>query len=181
MTYDARTASEPEIRIPRYATDRMMDAGLYYAKDLTWADVFTIWHSMFDAFTVDGGTTEWLPPNLTPTPTSGGASEPSPLSEQLDLAGVGRAPCSAAEDGSDAMGEVDLLDWLSGRRDLELYFHGPIYGDDDDQSEEWRIDHVNGSINDRERTIIGRGETPRIAIAAALSRLTPEHRKDGAA
>lgn len=63
---------------------------------------------------------------------------------------------------------ADALDWFGQNRRLELYHYSPVYGDDDDQSEEWRVAEQSGSINDREWTVIGRGLTPLDAIRAAL-------------
>lgn len=59
------------------------------------------------------------------------------------------------------------LAWLGNQRDLELRFHSPVYADDDDQSEEWRVYRESGSINDREWDQVGAGETPLVAIEAA--------------
>jgi hypothetical protein len=59
------------------------------------------------------------------------------------------------------------LEWFGTHMNLELFFYMPTYGDDDDLSEEWRVTSVNGGINDREWTIIGRGKTPAEALAAA--------------
>ncbi len=64
------------------------------------------------------------------------------------------------------------LDWLSSRRDLEVYFYSPVYGDDDDQSMEWRIARRSGSINDREWTVISSGKTPLGAVRNAMKKLS---------
>ena len=64
-----------------------------------------------------------------------------------------------------------LLDWFSGQPRLSLAHYSPTYGDDDDQSSEWRVTEESGSINDREFTVVGRGETALDAIRAALAKL----------
>jgi hypothetical protein len=63
------------------------------------------------------------------------------------------------------------LTWLGQHEALELFHFRPVYGDDDDQATEWRVVEVAGSINDREREIVGRGESPFAAITAARSTL----------
>jgi len=65
----------------------------------------------------------------------------------------------------------EAMDWFGSQRTLELYFYQPVYGDDDDQAREWRVDQVGGSINDHERTTVGRGSTPIEAIASARAAL----------
>lgn len=74
--------------------------------------------------------------------------------------------------------EEDVIAWFGKQRDLELYFYCPVYGDDDDQAEEWRVDRQSGPINDREWDTVGRGETPLAAVQsaydAALSLARPE-------
>jgi hypothetical protein len=65
------------------------------------------------------------------------------------------------------MGVEVHLAWLGEQRRVYVEFYSPVYADDDDQSEEWRVVEVGGSINDREHTIIGRGETPIEAIRKA--------------
>ncbi|MBM3929502.1 MAG: hypothetical protein FJ335_13765 [Sphingomonadales bacterium] len=67
-----------------------------------------------------------------------------------------------------------LLDWLSDKHRLSLQHHSPMYGDDDDQSYEWRVERESGSINDREWDTVGRGATPAVAIAAARAALVRE-------
>lgn len=59
------------------------------------------------------------------------------------------------------------LAWFSSQTRLSLYRYSPVYGDDDDQSVEWRVDRESGSINDREWDTIARGETAETAILAA--------------
>lgn len=61
------------------------------------------------------------------------------------------------------------LNWFGSQRNLSLSFYSPIYCDDDDQSEEWRVTKESGSINDREWHVIGRGPTPLAAIENARS------------
>ena len=65
---------------------------------------------------------------------------------------------------------MDILDWLAKHTNYELFYYSPYYGDDDDQDCEWRVTSVNGGINDREWTIIGRGETPYEALMNASDR-----------
>lgn len=74
----------------------------------------------------------------------------------------------------DARAEVahalcEALEWFSGERRLSLQHHAPMYGDDDDQSVEWRVLRESGPINDREWDIIGRGDTAPAAILAAFN------------
>lgn len=68
----------------------------------------------------------------------------------------------------------ELLSWLDGHRNLELTYYRPTYCDDDDVAEEWRVYQRSGSINDREWTQVGQGETPVAAISAARALLEPE-------
>lgn len=63
------------------------------------------------------------------------------------------------------------LAWFSLDRQLELSWRGPVYGDDDDQSEGWGVHRVSGSINDREWDLVGSGDTPLDAIIAARKAL----------
>jgi hypothetical protein len=65
--------------------------------------------------------------------------------------------------------DLALLDWMAERTNIELFCHTPVYGDDDDLSVEWRVTQVNGGVNDREWTVIGKGATPAAAIRAALN------------
>lgn len=62
---------------------------------------------------------------------------------------------------------TDALAWLANNPRCLLEHFGPVYGDDDDQSEGWRVMRENGSINDREWEEIGRGDTPLAAILTA--------------
>lgn len=62
----------------------------------------------------------------------------------------------------------DALGWLGQHRNAQLYWYGHIYGDDDREPEEWRVDLERGSINDREWETVGRGETPLAAIQSAM-------------
>lgn len=64
-----------------------------------------------------------------------------------------------------------LLDWFSGQHRLALDHYSPVYGDDDDQSVEWRVTLESGSINDREWDVVGRGETALAAIRTAHAAL----------
>jgi hypothetical protein len=61
-----------------------------------------------------------------------------------------------------------LMDRFSQHHDLELTHYRPTYGDDDDQSVEWRVHQQSGSVNDREWTLVGNGETALEAVRAAL-------------
>lgn len=61
---------------------------------------------------------------------------------------------------------IDLLP-----TNCEISFYSPMYGDDDDQSREWRVWQVTGSINDREWTLVGSGPTLTQAINNALAAL----------
>jgi hypothetical protein len=63
------------------------------------------------------------------------------------------------------------IDWFSDQHRLSLDHYSPTYGDDDDQSVEWRVTQESGSINDREFDVIGRGPTVADAIAAARAAL----------
>lgn len=90
------------------------------------------------------------------------ADIPSWVAMQL-LASASAVPSEAADD----------LAWLSDQRRLTLDHYSPMYGDDDDQSFEWRVTREGGSINDREWEIVGRGETAAEAIAAARAMLAP--------
>jgi len=50
-----------------------------------------------------------------------------------------------------------------------------MYGDDDDQSHEWRVDRESGSINDREWETVGRGQTPEAAVQDAYQHIEVEN------
>ena len=76
-------------------------------------------------------------------------------------------------------GEGDNLTWFSAQRRLSLSFYSPMYGDDDDQSEEWRVHKESGPINDREWDIVGRGSTAVEAIAAARAAAHPSTQEGG--
>jgi len=53
-------AGEDEVRIPREPTDVMMNAGLYHSsRDTEWSDCNTMWKAMFDAVTLDGGSSAY--------------------------------------------------------------------------------------------------------------------------
>ena len=94
------------------------------------------------------------------------------MSEHLESCPTcGALPCDQAS-GSAA----DDMRWLDTQRRLTLSFYSPMYGDDDDQSEEWRVEKESGSINDREWDVIGRGQTFAEAVAAArLTTLRSQH------
>jgi len=62
------------------------------------------------------------------------------------------------------------LAWLAENKRCELFFNGPVYADDS-EPEEWRVSRHNGSINDREWEIVGRGKTPLAAINEASAAL----------
>lgn len=68
----------------------------------------------------------------------------------------------------------DMVDWIGHDRRLSLAHYSPVYCEDDDQSEEWRVEKQTGSINDREWTVVGRGQTPSNAISAARAALEPK-------
>lgn len=74
-------------------------------------------------------------------------------------------------EGRDADVERENMRWFSGQRRLSLDFYSPMYGDDDDQSEEWRVTQESGPINDREWDVIGRGQTVFEAVASARAAL----------
>ena len=67
--------------------------------------------------------------------------------------------------------ENEALEWLGAQPRLSLEFYSPVYGDDDDQSREWRVHRVSGGINDREWEVVGRGETPGAALISARQAL----------
>ena len=69
---------------------------------------------------------------------------------------------------------TDALTWFGTQRRLLLDFYSPMYGDDDDQSEEWRVTKESRPINDREWNVIGRGDTPLAAINAARAALATQ-------
>lgn len=56
-----------------------------------------------------------------------------------------------------------VLDRLAEHRNWELSY---LYGDE--ESGAWQVHQVNGGANDREWTLIGEGETPALALHAAL-------------
>jgi hypothetical protein len=71
------------------------------------------------------------------------------------------------------VGKIEAnLAWFGEQHLLSLYHYSPVYGDDDDQSVEWRVDRETGSINDREWETVGRGDSPAAAIADARSTLS---------
>lgn len=74
-------------------------------------------------------------------------------------------------EGRDADVERENMRWFSSQRRLSLDFYSPMYGDDDDQSEEWRVTQESGPINDREWDVIGRGKTVFEAVASACAAL----------
>jgi hypothetical protein len=51
-----------------------------------------------------------------------------------------------------------LMHWFNDEHSLELVYHSPIFGDDDDQRLEWRVQRWTGHYNDREWSVIGRGK-----------------------
>jgi hypothetical protein len=65
-----------------------------------------------------------------------------------------------------------LLDWLAENPTLELTHYSPVYADDDDDAVEWRVHQQGGNINDREWTLIGKGQTPSEALTAARAALS---------
>lgn len=65
----------------------------------------------------------------------------------------------------------EAWDWLASDRRLSIEHHAPVYGDDDDQSEEWRVHRETGNINDREWDLLGAGATPLEAVLAARQAL----------
>lgn len=69
----------------------------------------------------------------------------------------------------------ELLNWFSHRPRLSLHYYSPVYGDDDDQSTEWRVMRESGSINDREWEIVGRGQTILEAMQAAFVALAQQN------
>lgn len=74
-------ASEP-VMMPRYPTQEMMDAGLHHcSEDMSHGDLFTVWTAMFDAVTLDGGTSHAAPA----TPSSAPASVAEAARALLDL------------------------------------------------------------------------------------------------
>jgi hypothetical protein len=60
------------------------------------------------------------------------------------------------------------LEWLNTQQNVELSYYIPVFGDDDDQDEGWRVHRVNGGYNDREWTEIGRGQTAEQALRNAM-------------
>ena len=64
--------------------------------------------------------------------------------------------------------ERAALDWLTAHRNVEISHYSPVYADEDDDAVEWRVTRVSGGVNDREWTIIGRGETARAALMDAI-------------
>ena len=71
------------------------------------------------------------------------------------------------------------LTWFSGQTRLSLYHYSPVYGDDDEQSVEWRVDRESGSINDREWDTIARGDTAEDAILTAHSAALAQENRRG--
>lgn len=69
-------------------------------------------------------------------------------------------------------GEVSDMAWFGDQHRLSLSHYSPMYGDDDDQSVEWRVMRESGPIDDREWDIVGRGETPYEAVASARAALS---------
>lgn len=69
------------------------------------------------------------------------------------------------------LGYAEAFAWLAAHTAMELHHYSPMRCDDDDQAEEWRVTRVSGSINDREWTVVGRGETPLAAIQSAIRTL----------
>ncbi len=67
----------------------------------------------------------------------------------------------------------DALAWFATQQNLELFHYSPMFGDDHDDAVEWRVTSVNGGYNDREWTIVGRGDTPLAAVQSARAALTP--------
>lgn len=70
----------------------------------------------------------------------------------------------------------DAWDWLTSQKTLEVFYHRPNYGDDDDFDEEWRVTRRSGSVNDREWEIIGRGLSPTLAIEDARATVEGERK-----
>lgn len=64
------------------------------------------------------------------------------------------------------------LAWFDQQHNLELDFHGKVYGDDD-EPDLWRVTEKTGSINDREWDILAHGETATAAIVEAYERKNP--------
>lgn len=64
--------------------------------------------------------------------------------------------------------ERALWDAFGARKNWSLEYKRPIYGDDDDQEECWIVYEESGGINDREWTVMGKGETPVDAVVAAI-------------
>lgn len=95
---------------------------------------------------------------------------PNPTSFTSDMTHVARQAAALIAKAE----RVDALDWLSGQTRLELHHYSPVYGDDDDQSVEWRVTEVSGPINDREWTTVGRGETALDAILSARNAISPK-------
>lgn len=99
-------------------------------------------------------------------------STPSEVSNPVadNIGGEGKKPRSwyiGQASTGDAVREA--LEWFSGQHRLSLQHYSPMYGDDDDQSVEWRVHRESGPINDREWEIVGRGKTALDAILAALN------------
>lgn len=78
----------------------------------------------------------------------------------------------AALPSADALREArEALDWFGEHKSLGLSFHYPVFCEDPDQAEEWRVEREQGGINDREYVIVGRGQTPLAAIEDARAAL----------
>lgn len=74
---------------------------------------------------------------------------------------------------AEAAAEIERLrkawDFLASNRRFSLDPCGPVYCDDDDQFSGWRVHRESGPINDREWEIVGEGDTPLLAVEAALA------------
>lgn len=90
---------------------------------------------------------------------------------RLDRAIEAAATPAPAVDAVPA-GEASDMAWFGGQHRLSLSHYSPMYGDDDDQSVEWRVMRESGPINDREWDIVGRGATPYEAVASARAALS---------
>ncbi|WP_374572595.1 hypothetical protein [Phenylobacterium sp.] len=68
----------------------------------------------------------------------------------------------------------DALNWFSGQHDLSLAYHAPVYCDDDEDGEEWRVYRERGPINDREWEMVGAGDDALKAILDARQTIAGE-------
>lgn len=68
---------------------------------------------------------------------------------------------------AEARKALEAWEWLTADRRLSIQAHGPVYGDDDDQTEEWRVFRESGNINDREWDVVGAGPNALSAVLAA--------------